>query len=145
MCRFKSHCEQPPTQKKRHKEDAQESNRNYEKTKDHEHFKTVGRKGDHGRPRTFLFALIILEIQGHLMFTWATKNSRKLGRLATKHWSYVCLRVFAVRISLLFYFSHESFGFFGSAESVSSEISSQIRFWILPKKVPCVGVISVTQ
>ena len=57
MCRFKSHCEQPPTQKKRYKEDAQESNRNYEKTKDHEHFKTVGRKGDHGRPRTFLLAL----------------------------------------------------------------------------------------
>ena len=50
-------------QKKRHKEDEQESNRNYVKTKDHKHFKTVGRKGDNGRPRTFLFVLNILEIQ----------------------------------------------------------------------------------
>ena len=23
---------------------------------------------------------------GHLVLTWATKNSRKLARLATKHW-----------------------------------------------------------
>ena len=50
-------------QKKRHKEDEQESIRNYVKTKDHKHFKTVGRKGDNGRPRTFLFVLNILEIQ----------------------------------------------------------------------------------
>ena len=24
---------------------------------------------------------------GHLVLTWATENSRKLARLATKHWS----------------------------------------------------------
>ena len=83
MCRFILDCEPPPTQKKWHKEDEQEWNRNYEKTKDHKHFKTVGRKGDHGRPHTFLFALNILEIQGHLMLTWATKNSMKLSQLAT--------------------------------------------------------------
>ena len=34
--------------KTQHREDGQDSNRNYKKkTKDHEHFKTAGRKGVH--------------------------------------------------------------------------------------------------
>ena len=42
---FLSDCELPPTKKKtRHKEDGQESNRSYKNTKDHKHFKRVGRK-----------------------------------------------------------------------------------------------------
>ena len=27
------------------------------------------------------------EIEGYFILEWATKNSRKLARLATKHWS----------------------------------------------------------
>ena len=62
------------------------------KTKDHEHFKTFGRKARETKAQNlsegaFLFPLNILEIQGHLMLTWATKNSRKLARLAAKNWS----------------------------------------------------------
>ena len=41
LCKLISDCEPPPTQKKWHEEDEQESNRNSEKTKDHEHFKTL--------------------------------------------------------------------------------------------------------
>ena len=45
MWGFLSDCELPPTKKKtRHKEDGQESNRSYKNTKDHKHFKRVGRK-----------------------------------------------------------------------------------------------------
>ena len=60
--------------------------------KDHEHFKTVGRKAWETKAQNLLkahfsFLLNILEIQGHLMLTWATNNSRKLAQLATKNWS----------------------------------------------------------
>jgi len=39
---FLSGCEPPPTNKTRNNEDLEESNRNYNKTAGHEHFKTVG-------------------------------------------------------------------------------------------------------
>ena len=33
----------------------------------------------------FIFKLV--EIEGNFILGWATKNSRKLAQLATKHWS----------------------------------------------------------
>ena len=34
-----------------------------------------------------VFHFKLEEIEGYFIWGWATKNSRKLARLATKHWS----------------------------------------------------------
>ena len=81
------------------KEDVQESNRNYDNNKRSRTFQNSWTKG---RPwlvfqEDNMFCSICKEAtavdvslshkRGHLILSWVAKKSRKLGHLATKHWS----------------------------------------------------------